>query len=314
VTVGEKLLAAQTTEAAHGNRARLLLVVLCLIWGTTWPAMKIALNEMPPLTMRTSTAAIGALVLFLIRVVQRRSFRVPNARSWAHVVVASLLNVVAFSLCSAFTQIAAATSRVAIVTYTLPIWAMLFAWIILGERPNRVQAIAVVLCMLGLVILVGPLATSGIPLGLVFALAAGISWAAGTVYLKWARIEADAMGVASWQLTIAFFVIAACLLAFDGNVDFHAARVDGLLAVFYSGAIGNAFAYALWFDLVERLPTATVSLGILGIPVIGVISSVLLLGDRPTATDLVGFAFIFAASACIVLTPQGVRADTSAPA
>jgi len=304
----------QGLRKAGDVRARLLLVVLCLIWGTTWPAMKIALNEIPPLSMRTSTAAIGALTLLAICLVQRRSFRVPNARSWGHVVVASFLNVIAFSLCSAFAQIAAATSRVAILTYTLPIWAMLFAWAVLGERPNRVQGIAVVLCTLGLVILVGPLATTGIPLSLVLALASGISWAAGTVYLKWARIEGDAMGVASWQLTIAFFVIAACLLTFDGAPDFHAARADGLLALFYSGAIGNAVAYALWFDLVRRLPAATASLGVLGIPVIGVISSVLLLGDRPTATDLIGFAFIFAASACIVLTPQGVRADTTTPA
>lgn len=299
-------------QARAGDvRARLLLVVLCLIWGTTWPAMKIALNEIPPLSMRTSTAAIGALTLLTICLVQRRSFRVPSARAWAHVVVASFLNIVAFSLCSAFAQIAAATSRVAILTYTLPIWAMLFAWAVLGERPNRVQGIAVVLCVLGLAILIGPLATTGIPLGLALALGAGVSWAAGTVYLKWAHIEADPMAVASWQMTIAFFVIAACLLFFDRTLDLHAARADGLLAVLYSGAIGNAVAYSLWFDLVRRLPAATASLGILGIPVIGVIASVLILGERPTAADLIGFGFIFAASACIVLTPQAVRADTT---
>jgi len=314
VTIAEKKQTPQARGAAGANRARLLLVLLCLIWGTTWPAMKIALDEIPPLSMRSSTAAIGAVVLLLICVIQRRSFRVPNARAWAHIVVASLLNVVALSLCSAFAQILAATSRVAILTYTLPVWTMLFAWAALGERPNRVQAIAVGLCILGLAILVGPLAVTGIPLGLVLALATGISWAAGTVYLKWARIEADAMAVASWQLTIAFFIIAACLLAFDGSLDFRAAHADGLLALFYTGVIGNAVAWALWFDLVRRLPAATASLGILGIPVIGVSSSVLLLGERPTATDLLGFAFIFAASACIVFAPQGVQADTTTPA
>lgn len=299
-------------KAADANvRARLTLILLCLIWGTTWPAMKIALNEIPPLSMRTSTAALGAVLLPLICVFQRRSLRVPNTRAWAHIVAASLLNIVAFSLCSAFAQIAAATSRVAILTYTLPIWALLFAWVVLGERPTRVQGIAVGLCIIGLAILIAPLATTGIPLGLVLAVAAGASWAGGTVYLKWARIEADPLGVASWQLIIAFFVIAACLLVFDGMPDFHAVRADGLLGVVYSGAIGNAVAYALWFDLVRRLPAGTASLGILGMPVIGVISTVLILGERPTATDLIGFAFTFAASACIVLTPQGVEADTT---
>jgi drug/metabolite transporter (DMT)-like permease len=310
VTISAKEQAMHKAGAAN-VRARLLLILLCLIWGTTWPAMKISLNEIPPLSMRTLTAALGAVVLPLICIFRRRSLRVPNARAWAHIVAASFLNIIAFSLCSAFAQIAAATSRVAILTYTLPIWALLFAWAVLGERPNRVQWIAVALCIVGIAILVGPLATTGIPLGLALAVGGGASWAAGTVYLKWARIEADPLGAASWQMIIAFFVIAGCLLFFDGPLDLHAARADGMLAVLYSGAIGNAVAYAVWFDLVQQLPAGTVSLGILGIPVIGVTSSVLILGDRPTPTDLIGFAFTFAASACIVLTPQGVRTDAS---
>jgi len=312
VTVGQQKQAQQATRAGDSG-ARLLLVVLCLIWGVTWPVMKIALNEIPPLSMRTSTAAIGAVTLALICVFQRRSLRVPPGRAWVHVVIASFLNVSAFSICSAFAQVAAATSRVAILTYTLPIWAMLLSWAVLGERPNRVQGIAVVLCILGLGILIYPLAATGVPLGLALALGAGMSWAAGTVYLKWARIKADPMGVASWQVTIAFFVLAACLLIFDGRPDFSGAHADALAAVAFTGIVGNAVAYALWFEIVRRLPATTASLGILGIPVIGVFSTVLILGERPTAADLIGFAFIFAASACIVLTPQGVQADTAQP-
>jgi drug/metabolite transporter (DMT)-like permease len=288
-------------------RARLLLIVLCLIWGVTWPVMKIALNEIPPLSMRAATAGIGALTMLAICLVGRRSLRVPNARAWAHVVMAAFLNVISFSLLSAFAQIATTTSRVAILTYTMPIWAVLLAWLVLGERPNRVQAIAVVLGAVGLAILIAPLATTGVPLGAALAVAAGMTWAAGTVYVKWARIEADPLGVTSWQLTIAFFAIATCMLAFEGGPQFGAAHADGLLAVAFSGMFGTAIAYAMWFDIVPRVPAATSSLGVLGAPVIGVIATVLIIGDRPTAADIVGFALIFAASAAVVFGPSSRR-------
>ncbi len=280
-----------------------MLVVLCLIWGITWPMMKIALNEIPPFSMRTLTAGIGAVTLLAICRIKRRSLRIPTARAWVHVVIASLLNIVVFTLLTAFAQIAAATTRVAILTYTFPIWTVLLAWVILGERPTRFQGIAIALCVPGLAILIYPLATTGLPLGLLLAIASGLTWAAGTVYLKWARIDADPMGVASWQVTIAFFLIAVCLFKVDGGLEISRAHAGALLAVVFTGMVGNAIAYALWFDIVPRVPAVTAALGILGIPVIGVLSSILILGERPTAADLIGFAFILAASACALLTP-----------
>jgi len=180
--------------APHGDiGARLMLAVLGLIWGITWPVMKIALNEIPPLTMRGIAGVLGAVTYFLLCVLMRRSLRIPSPKAWAHVLVASLLNIVAFSLFSAFAQMVATTSRVAILAYTMPIWSTLLAWPFLGERPNRVQSTALVLCAAGLAILIYPLTANGIPLGIVFALAVGVCWGGGTVYLKWAQIEADQM-------------------------------------------------------------------------------------------------------------------------
>jgi drug/metabolite transporter (DMT)-like permease len=55
-----------------------------------------------------------------------------------------------FSILSAYAQITAATTRVTILAYTMPIWAVLLAWMVLRERPNASQTLAVVLCALGL--------------------------------------------------------------------------------------------------------------------------------------------------------------------
>jgi drug/metabolite transporter (DMT)-like permease len=291
--------------------ARVMLVALGLIWGITWPVMKIALNEIPPLTMRGIATVLGAITYYLLCIVMRRSLRVPSPKAWAHVLVASLLNVVAFSLFSAFAQLTATTSRVAILAYTMPIWSVLLAWAFLGERPSRVQATAVLLCAAGLAILIYPLTANGVPLGIVFALAVGACWGAGTVYLKWAQIEADQMGVGSWQLTIAAILLVAAMLLFDGRPHFGATHVDSVLATLWTGIASSGIAYALWFTIIRRLPAVTASLGVLTSPVIGVIGSFFILGEVPTTADMIGFALIFVASACVLLTRQRASGTVS---
>jgi drug/metabolite transporter (DMT)-like permease len=77
-----------------------------------------------------------------------------------------------------------------------------------------------------------------------------------------------------------------------------------VLAVIYNGLIGIGLAYVLWFAIIERLPTAVAALGSLATPIVGVVSSMLILGERPTTADLIGFALIFAAAACVLVPPR----------
>ena len=77
--------------------------------------MKIALIEIPPFSMRTASAFLGMITLIALVWLQGRSFRIPSLQAAIHVVIASLLNIVGFSIFSAFAQINAATSRVTIV-------------------------------------------------------------------------------------------------------------------------------------------------------------------------------------------------------
>jgi drug/metabolite transporter (DMT)-like permease len=281
-----------------------MLIALCIVWGATWPIMRIALTDVPPFTMRTTSTLVGGIVLFALCYVMRRSIRIAGAKNWVHVFIAAILNVASFSVFSTFAQLSAATSRVAILAYTMPIWAVVLSWIFLRERPTGMQPLAIGLCVGGLAVLIYPLTAAGIPLGLMLALATGVTWGAGTVYLKWARIDADPMAIAVWQVAISFFVIAACMLIFEGRPDFHAAHTTGVIATVLSGLLGTGLAYGLWFSIIQRLPAMTASLGVLGSPVIGVIASVAILGERPTLTDIIGFAMILAASACVLLSPH----------
>lgn len=298
---------------AGAATARIMLVVLCFVWGFTWPILRIALEEVPPFTMRTFSTLAGGVLLIGVCIGLRRSLRLPGAKSWAHVFVAAILNIAGFGLLSSFAQLEAATSRVAILAYTMPIWAVVLSWLFLRERPTGIQPLAIGLCVVGLAVLIVPLTTAGVPLGIMLALATGVSWAAGTVYLKWARIDADAMAIAVWQVVISFFVIAACMFIFEGGPDFHTAHAKGIIATILSGLLGTGIAYGLWFSIIQRLPAMTASLGVLGSPVIGVVASVLILGEHPTLSDMAGFSLVLAASACVLFSRPATPASAVRP-
>jgi drug/metabolite transporter (DMT)-like permease len=302
---------AQSASDHADVGARLMLVLLCIIWGITWPIMRIALYEIPPLSMRTATSALGAMTLYAVCRFQGRSLRIARAKDWVHITIASLLNIVVFMVLGSFAQLTAATERVTILAYTMPIWAVLLAWPLLGERPSWIQSFALVLCVAGLAVLIYPLAETKVQPGIWLALLTGVSWGGGTVYLKWAQIKADPMGVASWQVTVAFLITGTFMLIFEGGLHFGAADTKALLATASTGFLANGVAYGLWFAIIRRLPAGTASLGVLGSPVIGVIASMLILGERPTAADIIGFALIFAASACVLLARSAPVAETA---
>jgi drug/metabolite transporter (DMT)-like permease len=302
-------------SSSHGSAdatARLMLVAVGLAWGLTWVAMKIALQQVPPFSMRIGTSGIATLTLLAIALVQRRDLRIGSIRTGLHLVVSGTLNVASFTLFSAFAQLATTTARVAVLTYTMPIWAALLARPILGERLDRTRGIALLLCIIGLAILIHPLIGTGDVAGLTLALATAVSWACGTVYLKWAHIDAHPFAIATWQVIVALVITVIGLFIVEGSLHLWPVRPITLGAVVFAGLFGSAFAYLLWFEIVRRLSAMTASLGVLSSPVVGVIASVLVLGERPTTSDIIGFTLILAAAACVLLPPTA-RAPETAP-
>jgi len=284
--------------------ATLLLVALSFCWGLAWPAMRIGLNELSPWTLRFFGYSIGALTLFALLRVQGRSVAIPRS-AWLHVIAASFPNVVAFGLFGTFAQLSASTSRVIIINYSMPIWASLMAWLFFRERITPRVALALALCVGGLTVLIYPVweASLSEPVGLLLAMGCALSWAGGTIYMKWARIEGDLLAITFWQIVVGVIVFAAGVLIFRSPITFEPLHLQTILAVLFSGMFGTGIAYFIWFNIIGRLPTATASLGSLANPVVGVIGSVILLGETLSRGDMIGFALIFAAAACVLL-PQ----------
>jgi drug/metabolite transporter (DMT)-like permease len=282
------------------DAATLWLLLIAASWGFNWPAVKLALNEMPVWSMRAAGMSIGALLLLAFARIAGRSLKVVRAE-WPALVIAGLLNMTAFNILTAFAQTRMPTSRVVILAYTMPLWAALLAWLILGERLARHRLAALALGAAGLAVIVAPLAPQmvdeDVQIGTLSILGAALSWAAGTVHIKRAALNGDPIATTGWQL--AFGAATAWL----GYAAFEAGRAATFWPVtawswgglIYNGVFGVALSYLLWFSIVARLPAATAAIGTLLVPVVGVVSAMAIIGDRPSPFDYVGFALIVAA-------------------
>ncbi len=284
--------------------ARLLVVLLAFAWGLNWIAAAIALREVPPWSLRLAGAGIGCSILFAAAWASGYALRLPRGQRLP-IMAAGFFNVVLFQVFSAFAQLDGATSRVVIITYSMPIWAAILSRLFLGERLTPVRLLALALCVGGLTILIAPLfSAGGLPPTVWYSLGCALSWAAATVVIKWSRLTVEPMVNAAWQLLFGLVFIAAGTFLFEGTPRLWPLHTEPLLAVLFVGIFGVGVAHFLWWSIVGRLPAITASIGSLTTPVVAVIASTIILGERPTLSDGIGFAMIFAAAACVLLQPN----------
>jgi drug/metabolite transporter (DMT)-like permease len=283
--------------------ARLLVVLIGVAWGMNWIATRIILESLSPWTMRVVGVGLGALVLFGAAAVSRTQLSPPRG-AWVKLTIAAFFNVGIFNVCSAYSQVYGTTSRAVVIAYSMPIWASVLAWLVLKEKLTGVKLAALILCALGLIILIGPLLEQGLPLGALFALACAWCWAAGTIYLKAAQIPVPTLTATAWQLLLGWLMIVAGMFVFQGPPQPGPVPAATIVWIGYNGLIGMGLIYFVWFVVVDKLPTMTASIGTLLVPVVGVIGSAVINGERPNLTDTIGFALIFAAAATVLLQPN----------
>lgn len=279
--------------------------VAALFWGLNWPIVKVLLDGTGPWTMRALGLNLGFLVLAVTALASGQSMAVPRAY-WGRLAIAGFLNVACFNTFAVFAQLSMPASRAVILTYTMPLWSVVFARLMLGEKIDGLRAVALALGAAGISILTRPfwpaLMAGHLPVALVYVMGAAITWAAGTVYLKRAQIPGAPMALTAWQILLGAMTSYVGLALFETpRLELH--RPEIALAFAYHVLFPQAAAYALWFGLMARVSASTAALGTLLVPVFGVTGAVVMLGERPPLLDLLGFAIILAA----VVVDQGVR-------
>lgn len=282
-------------------RTLVLIPLLGLLWGFNWPAVRISLGEIAPWTLRAGGMTFAGLVLVAVALARGQSLAVPRAQ-WPRLVLAGFLSIAAFNVLLAFAQLAAPTSRAAILTFTMPIWSTLLAYLWLGEPLDRRRLLGLGLGAAGLAALGAPLiAAGGLSPGLWLALVASVSWALGTIVSKRWPVSAPTVTVAAWQLLIGGIVASVGMLAFEGVPVPRPLQARTLAALGFHILGAQALAYFLWFSVIARLPAGIASLGTLMVPAVGVFGSVILLGERPSWSDWLGLALVVAAAGSIML-------------
>ena len=285
-----------------------VLVALTLGWGFNWPMIKLALSELPVLSFRSVCLLGGAAGLFAIAASARLPLRVPRGQ-WGRLLAITLFNITAWNLCITYGIRYMPSGRAAILAYTMPLWSVpLSAWL-LGEKITPRRLLGVGLGMLAMLLLLSSelRAVEAAPKGTLLILGGAFSWALGTVLMKRYPVDLPVTALTAWQLLLGGIPIYAGALAFE----MHSLRPLTLwpaVAFAYNVVVAFIFCYWAWFKIVAAVPVGASSLSVLMIPVVGVFSGMLVLGEVPHWQDYAALALVLAALATVMLPPGSTRA------
>jgi drug/metabolite transporter (DMT)-like permease len=267
-----------------------LLAITCTGWALNWAFIKLLLREWPPLFSRGVSGVAAGIILAIVASARGESLKVPR-RAWAALVFAAFTNVFAWMGFGTAAMVDLSISEGTLLVYTMPIWAMLFAWPMLGTRPHAREFIALALGIAGIAALfagkaftLGPGKLTGIAL----ALAAAILFAFGSVRTRTALPIAPVAQVA-WQVALGCLpMIFFGLLVEQPDITKRSSIGGAVLIYMTLGPMG--LCYLTWFAALQRLPAATAALGTLTVPVMGVIAAAVVLGEPLGAREVVAAA------------------------
>jgi len=297
--------------AAHPARHPLAhavvpILLLTLIWGCNWPVLKMGVEELAPLTFRSLTLPFAALGMFLANRISGESARIPRAW-WGRVALLATFNIAAWNGFVLFGVQQLPAGRSAILAYTMPLWATLIAMVLLRETIGLRKAIGLFLGMLGMGILLGDdirhIRTA--PTGALLILVAAITWAFGTVLLRKWRPPIPQNALSGWMMLVGCLPLVLLAPFFDPHPASYLTTLSGRawFAILYNVCLAGTLAHWAWFTLARTVPVAVSSLSSLPVPVVGVLSGMLFLGERPGMTEFIALGLVLASLFAVLLQP-----------
>jgi drug/metabolite transporter (DMT)-like permease len=305
------LLGVGSKRAAYGA-----LVFLTLIWGMNWIAMKYGLRYGHPVIYNIERTLVAIALLFAVMALRRRPLK---PESWTAVIVTGFFQTTINFGATTMALAGGGAGRTAVLVFTMPFWTMLIAWPVLNERVRGSQWLAVGFALVGLVLVVEPWNWQGDLAPKLWATLSGFGWAAGTVATKYFQRQQklDILNLIAWQMLVG--ILPICLIPVVWPLppaEWNAIYVGALL---YAGVIAIGIGFILWTAILAWLPAGTASLNMFAIPVLALISSMLIFGERLSATEWLGIASIGAGLAIIsvrawIASRRGEREIIEAPA
>ncbi len=278
-----------------------LVMVVILAWGSNFTGMKLALEEVPPLLFVALRFAILIPLIALF----------PRPASWrAIIAIGALINLGQFAFL--FSGLSAGTSAglASLIIQSQAPMTIVMAWAFFGERVTLVQGLGVGLAVLGLAGF--GLASGGniTGLGLVLILCGALCWAVGNLVLR--RLPGvDMLALFLWACLVPPLPMLGLSLVFETDAPFAtiaAISLKGWLAVLYVALASTLVGYSIWGTLMSRHRAAQVTPFALMIPIVGMGTAAIVLGERITGPEALAAMVVLAGLVLAVLGPRLVAA------
>jgi drug/metabolite transporter (DMT)-like permease len=293
-------------------KARVVWLILCGIWGSTWLFIKIGLQDLPPLTFAGARFVIASLILVLL--VMARRARWPRTRAeWSLIAISGLLQFTLNYGLVFWGEQYISSGLAAVLQSTFPLFGLVFAHFHLPtERMTGVKVVGVLLGILGVVVIFSDQLSIAGSLALMGSVALVLSAVCGSysnVLVKAYGVKIDPMVLAAGQMACGFVPLLVVGIPIEGNpLNFHWTTM-AVICLLYLVIVGSVIAFALYYWLVRNMDVTNTMLIALVTPVVAVILGMIVLEEKLNWRLVAGSACIISGLGVIVLR-KGKRTAT----
>lgn len=292
-------------------RSRLVWLLLCVIWGSTWLFIKVGLDDLPPLSFAAIRFVIASAILWIIVAIKRVGLP-QTQKDWFMLAGTGVLGFTVNYGLIFWGEQYISSGLAALLQSTIPVFGLLFAHIHLpAERLTVAKVIGVLFGVVGVaVIFSNQLSVSG-PRAFAGCVAIIIS-AAGAAYsnvlIKRYGMKLEPTMIAAGQMSFGLVPILILGLAFEGNPVYFRWTRMAVFSMFYLAIVGSVIAFILYYWLVQHMDVTKTMLIALVTPVFAVLLGLIVLDERLNWRTLVGGALIISGIALIVFRRRPVTA------
>lgn len=287
---------------ARPNRADwILLVVLGLMWGTSYAFIKLGVQTLPTFTLITTRLLIGFLLLATVVAIAREALP-RNPRTYLNLLVMAVVNIVIpFTLITSAEQ-SVPSSIAAIINGAVPLVVILLAGLVFHDEPITLnRLIGLLVGYAGVIVIVSPgLATStgGQISGELALVGSTISYGIGAVFARAKMRGLRPMIPALFQVGFALVIVAT--LAFINEKPLDVAwNGNALIAVVWLGIFGSGLAYLINFRLLARLGATRTAILAYFLPIVGIVTGALMFGEQIDQVVAIGTGLVIVGIALV---------------
>ncbi|HZQ00743.1 MAG TPA: DMT family transporter [Reyranella sp.] len=283
--------------------AWLQLAATVVLFGLTWPVMKIGLEAGSPVWLAAGRATCSAAAAFALMAALGR-LSLPDREDWPVIFSVGALQLTSFFALANLGVQSLPAGRSGVLAYTTMLWMVPLS-LLAGERVGQRAVIGAIVGAMGIVVLADPARFDWhdrrIVLGHAYLLLAGFAWAVAMMHTRHHEWRGTPLDALPWQMSVATVLlwILAYFLEPAGHLDFDKWQLWS--ALIYIGVLAGPTGTWAAVSVTRALPPLTTSLGMLGVPLVGIASSVVLLGEAITWPLALGTALVLGGMAIVIL-------------